>query len=44
MSSLVEIGPVILEKKMRKVNDDNADGQWTNCDQKSSIEPLAQVS
>ena len=47
MPSLVEIGPVVLEKKkkMRKVyNDDNDtdndEGQRTNCDQKSSLEPL----
>ena len=44
--SLVEIGPVVLEKKkkMGKVyNDDNInDGQRTNFDQKSSLEPLAQ--
>ena len=56
MSSLVEIGPVVLEKKMQmwKVydndndddNDDNEndDGQRTNFDQKSSLEPSAQVS
>ena len=57
MPSLVEIGSVVLEKKMkmRKVfdddnnndyndyNDDN-DGQRTNFDQKSSLEPSAQVS
>ena len=49
MPSLVEISPVVLEKKMecKKVydnaNDDN-DGQWTNFDQKSSLEPLAEVS
>ena len=56
--NLVEIGPVIFEKKkMWKDydddaddnyygNDNNDDGQRTNwpCDQKSSIEPLAQVS
>ena len=50
MPSLVEIGPVGLKKKMKmwkiydedKNNDD--DGQWTNCDQKSSLEPTAQVS
>ena len=53
--SLVEIDPVVLEKKMKmwKVydnnnndanNDDNDDGQQTNFDQKSSLEPLAQVS
>ena len=52
MPSLIEIGPVVLEKKMKmwKVyedndNDDNAnDGQRTNFDQKSSLEPSAQVS
>ena len=40
--SLVEIGPVALEKKMKwKVYDNNDekddydnDGQWTNCDHK----------
>ena len=44
--SLVEIGQVVLEKKMWKVynNDNDNDGQWTNCDQKSSFEPLALVS
>ena len=54
--SLVEISPVVLEKKMKmwKVYDDdnndhgndnnNDDGQRTNFDQKSSLEPLAQVS
>ena len=53
--SLVEIGPVVLEKKMKmwKVydNDDNDDndnnnddGQRTNFDQKSSLEPSAQVN
>ena len=45
MLSLVEIGPVVLEKKMKvwKVydnanneDDDNDDGQRTNFDQKSS--------
>ena len=51
---LVEIGPVVLEKKMKmwKVYDDNDndnddddnDGQRTNFDQKSSLEPSAQVS
>ena len=56
MPSLVEIGPVVLEKKMKmwKVydnanNDDNNEnggnkGKRTNFDQKSSLEPLAQVS
>ena len=44
MSILVEIGLVVLEKKMkmRKVNND--DGKRTNCDQKGSLEPSAQVS
>ena len=51
MPSLVEIGPVVLEKKMKmwKVYDDdddndNDEGQRTNFDQKSSLEPSAQVS
>ena len=60
MPILVEIGPLVLEKKMKmwKVydnddndndNDDNDnnnddDGQRTNFDQKSSLEPSAQVS
>ena len=54
MPSLVEIGPVVLEKKMKmwKVYDDNDndnddndnDGQRTIFDQKSSFEPSAQVS
>ena len=54
MLSLVEIGLLVLEKKMkmRKVYDDNDnnyddddnDGQRTNFDQKSSLEPSAQVS
>ena len=43
MPSLVEIGPLVLEKKMKmwKVYDDNDDndGQRTNFDQKSSVEP-----
>ena len=52
--SLVEIGLVVLEKKMKmwkvynNFNDDddhnNKDGQRTNWDQKSSLEPSAQVS
>ena len=49
--SLVEIGPVVLEKKMKmwkvydKDNDANDDdGQRTNLDQKSSPESSAQVS
>ena len=43
--SLVEIGPVVLEKmmKMWKVYD-NEDRQRTNFDQKSSLQPSAQVS
>ena len=52
-TSLVEIGQVVLEKKMEmwKVydnandNDDNEnDGQRTNFDQKSSLEPSAEMS
>mgnify|MGYP003686061831 CR=1 FL=1 len=49
--SLAEIGPVVLYKmmKMGKLYDNNDDeyndnGQWTNFDQKSSLEPSAQVS
>ena len=48
--SLVEIGSVFLEKKMNmwkvydNYNDDNDDEQRTNCDQKSQLEPSAQVS
>ena len=53
--SLVEISPVVLEKmKMWKVYDNdnkendndnnNDDGQQTNFDQKSTLEPSAQVS
>ena len=48
---LVENGPVEKKMKMWKVydidndnNDNNDDGQWTNVDQKSSLEPSAQVS
>ena len=47
MPSLVEIGPLVLEKKMKmwKVYDYNDDdGQRTNFDQKSSLEPSTQVS
>ena len=51
MPSLVEIGPVVLEKKMtilkvydNDANDDDNDGQRTNVDQKSSLEPSAQES
>ena len=53
MSSLVEIGSVLLEKKMKMLqgyyddnhnNDNDDDGQRTNFDQKSSLEPSAQVS
>ena len=47
MESLVEICPVVLEKmKMWKVynNNDNDNGQRTNSDQRSSLEPSAQVS
>ena len=49
--SLVEIGPVVLEKKMKmwKVYDDDNknndnNGKQIKCDQKSSLEPLAKVS
>ena len=48
MPSLVEIGPVVLEKKMKlcKVydNNDNDDRQRTKFDHISSLEPSAQVS
>ena len=45
VSSLVKIGPVVLEKKtiMSKVYYAN-DAQLTNFDQKGSLEPLAKVS
>ena len=49
MPSLIEIGQVVLKKmKMLKVydndsDDDNDDGQRTNFDLKSSLEPSAQV-
>ena len=49
IASLVNIG--LEKKKMWKVNDNDAaadndddEGQRTNCDKKSSLEPLAQVS
>ena len=47
--SLVEIGAVVLEEKMKMwkvyANKDNENnGQQINLDQKSSLEPLAQVS
>ena len=45
--SLVEIGPVVLEKKIKmwKVYDNNYDdGQQTTFYQKSSLEPSAQVN
>ena len=49
--SLVEIGSVVLEKKMKmwKVydnedNNDDDDGQRTNFDQKSSLQSSAQGS
>ena len=53
MPSLVEIGPVVLEKNMKMLkvyennNDDENDdyeGQRTNVDQKSSLQPSTQVS
>ena len=45
MDALVGIGPVVMEKKMKmwKVYD-NEDGQQTNFDQESWLEPSAQVS
>ena len=50
--SSVEIGSVVLEKKTKMVkfydnddnNDNDDDGLRTNFDQKSSLEPSAQVS
>ena len=47
--SLIEIGPMVLEKKMKmcKVYDNNNDNDYglrTNFDRKSSLEPSAQVS
>ena len=50
VAGLVKIDPVVLEKKMKMwkvyANDDNddGDGQRTNIEQKSSLEPSAQVS
>ena len=45
MPSLVELGQVVLERKMKMLKVyDNIDGQWTNFDQKSSLEPSALVS
>ena len=48
--SLVEIGSVVLEKKMKMwiVNDnvnhsDNDNGQWTHFDQKSSLDELKKI-
>ena len=47
--SLVEIGPLVLKKTMKKrkvYNNDHTsnDGQQTNFDGKSSLEPSAQMS
>ena len=46
--SLVEIGLVVLEKKMKEVyvhnNNDDDDEERTNFDQKCSLEPSAQES
>ena len=46
--SLIEIGPVVLEKKMKMSkdynNDNNGDEQRRNCDQKCLFERTAQVS
>ena len=49
MIFLTEIAPVVNEKKMKKLydnNDDNDDdeGQHKNFNQKSSLEPSAEVS
>ena len=46
MPSLVDIGPVVLEKKMKmwKVTDRQMDGQKITGDQKTSLELSAQVS
>ena len=50
MICLVEIAHMVMEKKMKKLydnkNDDNDDdeGQHKNFDQKSSLEPSAEVS
>ena len=48
VSYLVKIGLVVLDKKKKMWNvydkDDVDDGQKANCNQKSSLEPLAQVS
>ena len=44
MPSLVEIGPVVLEEKMKMLQVYDNDGQRKNFDQKSSLEPSAQVS
>ena len=51
MPSLVEIGPVVLERKMKILKvynnnngDDNDDGQQTIFDQKSSLRPSDHVS
>ena len=40
-SSLVQIGPVVLEQRFK---DGHTEGQRTNCDQKNSLELSAQVS
>ena len=51
MPSLLEIGPVVLDKKKtvwkvhdEHTNDDNEAGQRTNFNQQSSLEHSAQVS
>ena len=51
MPSFVEIGPVVMEKKLKKVRSFQTDGQTdgqgdgrTTGDQKSSLELSAQVS
>ena len=46
-ANLVEIGPVVLEKKMKMwkaYDNDDDDGQVTNFDQKSSFETSTEVS
>ena len=44
MPSLVEIGSVVYDNDNDDDDNDNNDGQRTNFDQKSSVEPSAQVS
>ena len=52
MRGLVEIGPLVLEKKIEMIkvydnndnDNDDEDRQRKNCDKKSSLDPSAQVS